>query len=63
MTTKTFIKKFRKLIVSTGEFETDLIAMEEIKRDALAQGFDDIIYVANEDENRVFMVIIKAVEL
>ncbi len=61
MTTKTFKYKLVKLLENNGEFVTDVIDMDELKKDAKKQGFDDILYVAGEKEDEVFVLLIQKI--
>lgn len=61
MTTKKFKNKLVKLIEGSDEFVTDVIEMKEIRKMAKRAGFDDIVYVAGEDHNEVFLIHIQKI--
>jgi len=62
MTVKKFVKKLTEIIDNSGDFETDLIDMEEIKDLAKLAGFDDVIYVAGENEDEVFVLSVQKIK-
>lgn len=60
MKAMTFSRKLRKIIESSDEFVVDTIdIMGELRRDARKSGFDDIIFVAGENEDQCFLVYIQ----
>lgn len=56
MNAKIFSRKLKKIIEDSDEFTTDTIDMKELKRDVKKQGFDDVILVAGEDSDEVFLM-------
>lgn len=61
MTTKKFSSRLKDYFQYFDEFATDTIPMEKLKKDAKEQGIDDLIYVAGEDSDDVFMLLIKKI--
>lgn len=62
MTSKAFRNKLVKTIENAGNFVTDTIEMEAIKLHSKEFGFDEVIYVAGENENEVFLVHIQKIK-
>lgn len=62
MTSKIFSEKLEKMLESRGRFTVnnlDKKDMEELRIDALLQGFNDILVVAGDNEDEIFALLIK----
>ena len=61
MTTNTFKRRLSRLLESTDCFATDVIDMKKIRGNVKKHGFDDVLYVAGEDDNEVFLLHIQKI--